>query len=213
MWLVWFPKLGSRLQGSQAGSPCQAISTHRSPRAQRSLKGVKSGPACSRDRGQSSWEPAFTESPGAPELEGDHTSPKLSFPLSSKLVSPSVQGTRQPPRPCSGLDSLFPLVMAKPCFPLTHSITTALQKLIWMPASRLLSLLLFLQYTPNAHFSWCPVLSCNHHSPISLPDGAWEHPSFCLSSSFPILFTLTMLGSQKKRRVSLLLVEKLAMTE
>lgn len=37
MLLVWFPKLGSRLLGSQAGIPCQAkqaISTHRNPAAQ-----------------------------------------------------------------------------------------------------------------------------------------------------------------------------------
>lgn len=58
MLLVWFPKLGSRLPGSQAGIPCQAkhaISTHRNPAAQQLLKAMKLQ-AC-RFPGQKAGEP------------------------------------------------------------------------------------------------------------------------------------------------------------
>lgn len=44
MLLVWFPELGSKMPGSQAGNLCQAkqaISTHRNPAAQQLLKAMK----------------------------------------------------------------------------------------------------------------------------------------------------------------------------
>lgn len=115
---VWFPELGSGLPGSRAGSLCQAkwaISTHRNPAAQRLLKAMKLQACQFPGQRAGEWGACVYEARTrgwgiVPELEGVARKTRgLSFPLPSKPVGPSVQGSRLTSEALSGLESLFPL--------------------------------------------------------------------------------------------------------
>lgn len=124
MLLVWFPKLGSSLPGSQVGNPRQAkqsISTHRNPAAQPLLKAGKLQASWFPGQGAGELGAVFTDGPRVLVLgrgggQGRHLT------MSQALIHSALQASgwalqfRQPGRPlpsCSGPDSLFPLLMAK----------------------------------------------------------------------------------------------------